>query len=188
NRRRLGLGGELVGEPLLEIAALHGEQALSAAREPRLPTGEVAPIACERRLRKAVLEPQSIAERVDLILCPRACGCRRGAAPVRHYIFMCAGSSVTIDGKNQIASTATHIRKNIGSVCRAIHVIWRPVIPCRTNRLKPTGGVICAISTTSTRKTPNHRRAMPACSTVGRMTRIVSTTMEMPSRKHPSTM
>ena len=28
-------------------------------------------------------------------------------------------------------------------------------MPCSTNRLKPTGGVICAISTTNTMKMPN---------------------------------
>ena len=61
-------------------------------------------------------------------------------------------------------------------------------MPCSTNRLKPTGGVICAISTTSTMKMPNQSRSMPAFSTVGRMTPIVSTTIEMPSRKQPSTM
>ena len=61
-------------------------------------------------------------------------------------------------------------------------------MPCSTNRLKPTGGVICAISTTSTTKMPNHSGSMPAFWIVGRMTPIVSTTIEMPSRKQPSTM
>ena len=93
-----------------------------------------------------------------------------------------------ICGKYQMSSTATIISQNIGSACRAIHVICFFVMPCSTNRLKPTGGVICAISTTSTRKMPNQRRSMPAASTVGRMTPIVSTTIEMPSRKQPSTM
>ena len=60
-------------------------------------------------------------------------------------------------------------------------------MPCSTNRLKPTGGVICAISTTSTTKMPNHSGSMPALITVGMITPIVSTTIEMPSRKHPST-
>src|SRR6266702_4678164 len=63
-----------------------------------------------------------------------------------------------------------------------------PVSPCRTNRLKPTGGVICAISTTSTMKMPNHSRSIPAALTEGRITAEVSTTMEMPSRKQPRTM
>ena len=38
---------------------------------------------------------------------------------------------------------------------RARSWISRLVMPCSTNRLKPTGGVICAISTTSTMKMPN---------------------------------
>ena len=53
-------------------------------------------------------------------------------------------------------------------------------------RAQPTGGVICAISTTSTTKMPNHSVSMPAFSMVGRITPIVSTTIEMPSRKQPS--
>jgi hypothetical protein len=61
-------------------------------------------------------------------------------------------------------------------------------MPCSTKRLKPTGGVICAISTTSTTKMPNQIRSMPAACTVGSSTPMVSTTIEMPSRKQPSTM
>ena len=61
-------------------------------------------------------------------------------------------------------------------------------MPCSTNRLKPTGGVICAISTTSTMKMPNQIRSMPAAWMVGISTPMVSTTIEMPSRKQPSTM
>ncbi len=57
---------------------------------------------------------------------------------------------------------------------------------CSTKRLKPTGGVICAISTTSTTKMPNHSASMPAACTVGSTTPMVSTTMLMPSRKQPS--
>ena len=52
----------------------------------------------------------------------------------------------------------------------------------------PTGGVICAISTTSTIKMPNQMGSIPAACTAGRMTDVVSTTMEMPSRKHPRMM
>ena len=60
-------------------------------------------------------------------------------------------------------------------------------MPCSTNRLKPTGGVTCAISTTMTMKMPNHSGSMPAFCTVGMITPMVSTTIEMPSRKQPST-
>jgi hypothetical protein len=62
------------------------------------------------------------------------------------------------------------------------------VMPCSTNRLKPTGGVTCAISTTMTMKMPNQSGSMPAYRIVGMITPIVSTTIEMPSRKQPSTM
>ena len=42
------------------------------------------------------------------------------------------------------------------AVTLAIHAdVACPVMPCSTKRLKPTGGVICAISTTSTMKMPN---------------------------------
>ncbi len=71
---------------------------------------------------------------------------------------------------------------------RAIHGICFFVMPCSTKRLKPTGGVICAISTTITMKMPNQMRSMPAFWMVGRITPMVSTTMEMPSRKQPRTM
>ena len=36
-------------------------------------------------------------------------------------------------------ATAKHMRKNIGSVTLAIQVSSLPVMPCSTNRLKPTG-------------------------------------------------
>src|SRR3989344_151630 len=41
---------------------------------------------------------------------------------------------------------------------------------------------------TNTMKMPNHTRSKPAASTVGSSTAMVSTTMEMPSRKQPSRM
>ena len=63
-------------------------------------------------------------------------------------------------------------------------MLW-PVSPCTTKRLKPTGGVICAISTTSTMKMPNQIRSIFAASTIGMITAVVSTTIEMPSRKQP---
>ncbi len=58
-------------------------------------------------------------------------------------------------------------------------------MPCSTNRLKPIGGVICAISTTTTMKMPNQMMSMPACRIIGSTTAMVSTTEEMPSRKQP---
>ena len=57
-----------------------------------------------------------------------------------------------------------------------------------TNRLKPTGGVICAISTTRMTKMPNHSRSIPAACTAGRITAVVSRMIEMPSRKQPRAM
>src|SRR5690606_33051434 len=78
---------------------------------------------------------------------------------------------------NQVMSTAALIRKKSGSAVRAIQVTSLRVRPCSTNRLKPTGGVICAISTTRTMKMPNQIRSKPAACTVGSSTAIVSTTM-----------
>ena len=63
-----------------------------------------------------------------------------------------------------------------------------PAMPCITNRLKPMGGVICAISTTTTMKMPNQIMSMPAWRTIGSTTAMVSTTAEMPSRKQPMMM
>ena len=42
---------------------------------------------------------------------------------LRQPIFICCGSHVTSAGMNQMASTAPIISQNIGSACRAIHVI-----------------------------------------------------------------
>jgi hypothetical protein len=35
---------------------------------------------------------------------------------------------------------------------------------------------------------PNHSGSIPTASTIGRMIEVVSTTTEIPSKKHPSTM
>ena len=56
-----------------------------------------------------------------------------------------------------------------------------------TNRLKPIGGVICAISTTTTMKMPNQITSIPAWRIIGSTTAMVSTTEEIPSRKQPIT-
>jgi len=56
------------------------------------------------------------------------------------------------------------------------------------NRLKPTGGVICDISTTSARKIPNQIGLIPDCVTMGKTTDVVSTMTEIPSRKQPKAM
>ena len=50
------------------------------------------------------------------------------------------------------------------------------------------GGVICAISTTTTMKMPNQIRSIPASRTIGSTTAMVSTTDEIPSRKQPRMM
>ena len=51
--------------------------------------------------------------------------------------------------------TAASMTKNMGAATRAIQPMSRLVRPWMTNRFSPTGGVICAISTTSTMKMPN---------------------------------
>ena len=55
-----------------------------------------------------------------------------------------------------------------------------------TKRLKPTGGVISAISTSSTMKMPNHTRSKPAAWTIGMTMEVVSTIIETPSSAVPS--
>jgi hypothetical protein len=73
------------------------------------------------------------------------------------------------EGRRSARSRRPSARRRASST-RAIQPISRWVMPCSTNRLKPTGGVICAISTTSTTKMPNHSGSIPALSTVGRIT------------------
>ncbi len=64
--------------------------------------------------------------------------------------FIFCGSQVAISGKTVISKTASKSRKKNGREARAMENRFLPVSPCRTKRLKPTGGVICDISTTST--------------------------------------
>ena len=85
-----------------------------------------------------------------------------------------------------IATAATSKRKN-GSAARATVLRSLPLMVCRTNRLKPTGGETSAISTTSTRKMPNQIGSNPACLIIGITIAVVSTIMEMPSSAVPST-
>ena len=74
-----------------------------------------------------------------------------------------------------------------GIAARAIVLLSLPVMFCSTNRLKPTGGVTSAISTSSTMKMPNHTRSKPAFWIIGSTTAAVSTIMQMPSSAVPST-
>ena len=65
-------------------------------------------------------------------------------------------------GKATRRATPSSSRKKKGSAARATSKMLCSVRPWMTNRLKPTGGVICAISTTITMKMPNQMRSMPA--------------------------
>src|SRR5262245_1769006 len=58
---------------------------------------------------------------------------------------------------------------------------------CSTKRLKPTGGVTSAISTSSTTKIPNHTRSIPAFWIIGSTTAEVRTIIEIPSSAVPRT-
>jgi hypothetical protein len=84
----------------------------------------------------------------------------------------------------QSTTVSTSIRKK-GSEARATSVCSRPVMVCMTKRLKPTGGVISAISTSSTMKMPNQTRSKPACCTSGMTIEVVSTIIETPSSAVP---
>ena len=98
---------------------------------------------------------------------------------------MVSGRKVTTSGTKVMSSASpTMMRKN-GRVARAIRPIRSPVIPWITNRLKPTGGVIWAISTTTTRNTPNQILSNPAACTRGRVIGRVMTMLDMPSSTQP---
>ena len=99
---------------------------------------------------------------------------------------MVVGKYVTISGKILINKMATPISKKNGRAAFATYKIFFPVRACITKRLKPTGGVICDISTTNTMKIPNHNRSIFAACTIGNMTATVSTTTEIPSKKQPN--
>jgi len=89
---------------------------------------------------------------------------------------------------NTVISTMPRIMQTKkGRVTRAMRLLSMPVIFCSTNRLKPTGGVISAISISMMMKMPNHTRSKPAFCTMGNTTALVSTIMEMPSSAVPST-
>ena len=84
-------------------------------------------------------------------------------------------------------ATASTSRKKNGSAARATVFESFPLIVCSTNRLKPTGGVTSAISTSKTRKMPNQTGSKPACLIIGMTMTVVSTIIEMPSSAVPST-
>ena len=56
---------------------------------------------------------------------------------------------------------ATPIRKSIGFMMWAIYANCLPAMPCDTDRLKPAGGVLWAISTTRTARLPSQIGPMP---------------------------
>ena len=72
------------------------------------------------------------------------------------------GKMVTICGKMVIKTTHTTTHIKNGMAALAIVLESFPVMFCRTNKLKPTGGVTSAISTNKTIKIPNQIRSKPA--------------------------
>ena len=54
-----------MGEPRFDIAAIGQKQAFAAAVEPRIECRKIAAVARERSGRKAVLQPQTVTERID---------------------------------------------------------------------------------------------------------------------------
>ena len=71
------------------------------------------------------------------------------------YNYRCAGKYVAISGiKARRRANPPKIKKK-GKEAFAIVLIGSPVKFFTTNKLKPTGGVICAISTDMTRKIAN---------------------------------
>ena len=94
---------------------------------------------------------------------PSALGC--GSAPIT-----ASGSQVTICGNTVISAMQTTRQTKNGIAARAIVLLSLPVMFCSTNRLKPTGGVTSAISTSSTMKMPNQTRSKPAFWIIGSTT------------------
>ena len=95
------------------------------------------------------------------------------------------GSHVTISGKIVINAAKRLIKKKNGSAALVMEKISWPVIPWRTNKLNPRGGVIWAISIMITIKIPNQILSKPALSIIGKTTEVVRTIMEKPSMKQP---
>ena len=56
----------------------------------------------------------------------------------------------------------------------------------RTNRFMPTGGLMSPISTTQTMMMPNQTGSKPRCTTTGKNTGIVSSTIDSSSMAVPS--
>ncbi|MNL12772.1 hypothetical protein D3C87_1336480 [compost metagenome] len=94
---------------------------------------------------------------------------------------------MTIPGNSVISAMHSTRQKKNGMAALAITLLSLPVMFCSTNRLKPTGGVTSAISTSSTTKMPNQTRSKPAFWIIGSTTALVSTIIEMPSSAVPST-
>ena len=101
------------------------------------------------------------------------------------FLIICSGIHNAISGKITTSITASTINKNKGNALLAIYPMSLFAIPCRTNKLNPTGGVIWAISTTITKKIPNQIISKPACLIIGSIIAIVKTTADIPSRNIP---
>ncbi len=72
------------------------------------------------------------------------------SGPGRAAVYISEGRNVTIPGTCTISTSASSISRKNGSAAREIARMSLPVSDCSTKRLKPTGGVICDISTTIT--------------------------------------
>jgi len=103
-----------------------------------------------------------------------------------YVAFVKQVTSKPVSTVGRYTSPDAMIRKK-GNVAQAMRPIFSPVSPCITKRLKPTGGVICAISTTITRKTPNQILSNPASRMSGSAIGSVMTMADMPSSTMPRT-
>ena len=65
-------------------------------------------------------------------------------------------------GNKVIRAIQTTRQRKKGTAALAMVLLSLPVMFCSTNKLKPTGGVTSAISTSSTMKMPNQIRSKPA--------------------------
>ena len=67
-----------------------------------------------------------------------------------------------MEGNNVISTIPMSMQTKNGIVTRAMRLLSMPVMFCSTNRLKPTGGVTSAISTSMMIKIPNQIKSKPA--------------------------
>ena len=66
-------------------------------------------------------------------------------------------------------------------------IVSTGLVVATTNTFSPTGGVMLPISVIFTTRMPNKMGSIPACLTIGKITGMVSSTIDAASTKQPKT-